>query len=229
MTQPLKVMIGFDQVESVAAHVLMHSILSRSSKPIAITPIFLGNLNGIYNRPRNSKQSNEFSFSRFLTPYLSDYEGWSLFLDCDMMLRGDVTELFEMADPEKAVMVVKHQYTPSTKTKYLGSIQYPYPRKNWYSVMLFNNQKCRILNPDYINTAPALDLHRFSWIEDNLIGELPVEWNHLVGEYPPNPEAKNVHWTIGGPYFNEYRDTEFASEWFYEYGQTVHCDQKDRS
>jgi hypothetical protein len=229
MTQPLKVMIGFDQVESVAAHVLMHSILSRSSKPIAITPIFLGNLNGIYNRPRNSKQSNEFSFSRFLTPYLSDYEGWSLFLDCDMMLRGDVTELFEMADPEKAVMVVKHQYTPSTKTKYLGSIQYPYPRKNWSSVMLFNNQKCRILNPDYINTAPALDLHRFSWIEDNLIGELPVEWNHLVGEYPPNPEAKNVHWTIGGPYFNEYRDTEFASEWFYEYGQTVHCDQKDRS
>lgn len=98
---PLKVMIGFDQVESVAAHTLMYSILSRSSKPISFTPIFVNNLKDIYTRKRDSKQSNEFSFTRFLTPYLSNYEGWSLFLDCDMMLNVDITEIFELADPEK--------------------------------------------------------------------------------------------------------------------------------
>ena len=223
--KPLQIMIGFDQVESVAAHVLIHSILSRSSKPLTITPIFLMQASSRKSQQRDPKQSNEFSFSRFLTPYLSNYEGWSLFLDCDMMIRTDISQLFDLIDPDKAVMVVKHDYTPSTKTKYLNSVQYNYPRKNWSSVMLFNNAKCKILTPEYINKATPLDLHRFAWIEDKLIGELPVEWNHLVEEYPENANAKNVHWTIGGPYFKEYKDVEFSDEWRFEYNQTIHCAQ----
>lgn len=218
-------MIGFDQVESAAAHTLIHSILSRSSKPVSITPIFLKNLKDIYTRERDPKQSNEFSFSRFLTPYLSNYEGWSLFMDCDMMLTADIDELFELADPTKAVMVVKHDYTPSTDTKYLNAVQYKYPRKNWSSVMLFNNAKCKMLTPDYVNNATPMDLHRFAWVDDDLIGELPVEWNHLVGEYSPNPKAKIVHWTLGGPYFEEYKDVEFSDEWRSEYEQAIHCTQ----
>jgi lipopolysaccharide biosynthesis glycosyltransferase len=223
---PLKIMIGFDQVESVAAHVLIHSILSRASRPVAITPVFLKNLGATYTRDRDPKQSNEFSLSRFLTPYLSNYEGWSLFLDCDMMLRTDVAELFALADPQKAVMVVKHEYTPSTETKYLGAVQYRYPRKNWSSVMLFNNARCGVLTPEYVNSAPALDLHQFAWTDDVLIGDLPREWNHLVGDSPPNPAAKNVHWTIGGPYFNEYKDVEFSNEWWVEYEATTYCAQR---
>lgn len=222
---PLKVMIGFDQVESVAAYTLMHSIMSRSSKPISFTPIFLNNLKDIYTRTRDPKQSNEFSFTRFLTPYLSNYDGWSLFLDCDMMLKVDINEIFELVDPAKAIMVVKHDYTPSTETKFLNTIQYKYPRKNWSSVILFNNAKCQMLTPEYINKATPLDLHRFAWIDDNLIGELQVEWNHLVGEYPPNPKAKIVHWTLGGPYFKEYTNVEFSDEWQYEYQKMVHCSQ----
>jgi hypothetical protein len=221
----LNIMIGFDQRESVAFHTLVHSILSHSSKPVSITPICLANLNGIYKREPDPKQSSEFSFSRFLTPYLSNYEGWSLFLDCDMLIRTDINELFDLLDPEKAVMVIKHDYTPSTGTKFLQEVQYQYPRKNWSSVMLFNNKKCKMLTPEYINNAPALDLHRFNWLDDKLIGDLPVEWNHLVGEYAPNPCAKNVHWTIGGPYFNEYNNVEFSEEWRAEYRKMTHCDQ----
>ncbi len=224
-TNCLNIMIGFDQVESAAAHTLIHSILSRSSKPVSITPIFLKNLKDVYTRERDPKQSNEFSFSRFLTPYLSNYEGWSLFMDCDMMLTTDIDELFNLIDPTKAVMVVKHDYTPSTDTKYLNAIQYKYPRKNWSSVMLFNNAKCKMLTPDYVNNATPMDLHRFAWTNDDLIGELPVEWNHLVGEYQPNPKAKIVHWTLGGPYFEEYKDVEFSDEWRSEYEQTIHCTQ----
>jgi len=222
---PLKIMIGFDQSESVAMHVLIHSILARASKPVSITPIYLNNIRDVYTKQRDPKQSNEFSFTRFLTPYLSNYEGWSLFLDCDMMLRTDIAELFELADPDKAVMVVKHHYTPTTDRKYLGAVQYRYPRKNWSSVMLFNNSKCKALTPEYVNHASAMELHRFAWTEDALIGALPLEWNHLVSEYPPNKNAKIVHWTIGGPYFKEYQDVEFADQWRTEYQSMVHCTQ----
>lgn len=224
---PLRIMIGFDQVESVAAQVLMHSILTRSRVPVSFVPIYLENLKTIYQRKRDPRQSNAFSFSRFLTPYLSHYEGWSLFMDCDMLLRTDIAELFALADPNKAVMVVKHDYIPSTTRKYLNAVQYKYPRKNWSSVMLFNNEKCKRLTPEYINAADGSELHRFNWIDDDMIGELPVEWNHLVGEYPPNPKAKIVHWTIGGPYFHEFSNVEFAEEWRKEYEQTIYCRQLD--
>ncbi|MTW22773.1 glycosyltransferase [Allochromatium palmeri] len=222
---PLKIMIGFDPIESVAIHALMHSLMAHASVPLAITPIDINHLGGIYTRPRNPKQSNAFSFTRFLTPWLSGYEGWSLFLDCDMLFRTDVAELFALADPDKAVMVVQHDYTPTTATKYLGTVQYAYPRKNWSSVMLFNNARCRVLTPDYVNTAPALDLHRFSWVDDDRIGALGVQWNHLVGELPPNAEACIVHWTIGGPYFHEYADVEFSDEWRAMYQRVIHCAQ----
>jgi hypothetical protein len=121
-----------------------------------------------------------------------------------------------LIDDSKSVQVVKHDYTPSTQVKYLGAIQYPYPRKNWSSVMLFNcaHQDCKKLTPYYVNTAHPMALHRFHWTKDERIGSLPVEWNHLVGEYEPNPNAKIVHHTIGGPWFDEYHDTEFAIEWF---------------
>ena len=97
----MQVMIGFDQIESIAYHTLSHSILSHSSKPVSIVPVNLKNLKDVFTRPREKTQSNEFSLSRFLTPYLSNFEGWSLYLDCDMMVRGDLSELFDLADPEK--------------------------------------------------------------------------------------------------------------------------------
>ena len=83
-----------------------------------------------------------------------------------------------------------------------------------------------MLTPEYVNSAPALDLHQFAWTDDALIGDLPREWNHLVGDSPPNPAAKNVHWTIGGPYFNEYKDVEFSNEWWVEYEATTYCAQR---
>ena len=121
--------------------------------------------------------------------------------------------------------VVKHDYTPKTQVKYLGAIQYPYPRKNWSSVMLFNCPRCRKLTPKYVNSAHPMDLHRFNWTKDELIGELSTDWNHLVGEYKENPDAKIVHWTLGGPYFNETRDTEFSDEWFAMRDKMLNCNQ----
>jgi lipopolysaccharide biosynthesis glycosyltransferase len=223
----IRIFIGFDQVESVAYHTLCHSILSQSSEPVSITPINLANFRGFFTRQRDPKQSNEFSFSRFLTPYLCNYEGNAIFMDCDMMLRTDIKELWDLADDKYAVQVVKHDYTPTGASKYLGTVQYQYPKKNWSSVMLFNNSRCKTLTPEYVNTASGLELHQFKWLEsEDLIGELSTDWNHLVGEYKPNPDAKNVHWTIGGPYFVEYADVEFADEWRAMNANMTHCTQR---
>ncbi len=213
----IRVFIGFDKREKIAFYVLSHSIYQRSSKPVSITPIILSQVKNVFNRKRNPLQSTDFSFSRFLTPLLSDYSGWSIFLDCDMLMKDDIVNLYNLRDEKYAVMVVKHDHQPDEKTKFLGEKQTAYQKKNWSSVMLFNNKKCKALTKEYVNSASGLELHQFKWLKsDNLIGEIPKKWNHLVGYSRPNKNASLVHYTLGGPYFEEYKNCEFSKEWFKE-------------
>ncbi len=228
----IKVFIGYDPVESTAWHTMAHSILDRSTKPVAIIPINIKNLKHIYTRERDPKQSNEFSFSRFLVPYLCDYKGYALFFDCDMLLRTDVNEIFRVVDnqPGKAVYVVKHDYQPKNDIKYLNTVQYSYPRKNWSSVILWDcsHPSNQVVTSDFVNTASPLELHRFTWLKDQEIGELNVRWNWLVGEYcDPPTDVCNVHWTVGGPYFEEYKGVDFSDEWFEENKRMNFCLQKN--
>lgn len=214
----LQIYIGYDPNETVAYHTLAHSILRRSSIPVTIAPLMRSQLKGLYTRPRGATESTEFSLTRFLVPALSRYRGWSLFMDCDMLCRADIAELaaFTERSHDKTVLVCKHDYVPATERKFLDRVQTKYPRKNWSSLMLLNNARCRALSPRYVNSATGLELHRFAWTEDASIGELPLEWNWLVGEYTHNPDARIVHYTIGGPYFDEYRGCDYAEEWFEE-------------
>lgn len=221
MPEPLRIFIGYDSREPVAYHVLAHSILRRSSVPVAIAPMALNLLNGIYSRQRGPTESTEFSLTRFLVPYLSGYQGISLFMDSDMLCLADVAELCEPFGyrryaAEWAVKVCRHEYTPKTATKFLGQPQTAYPRKNWSSFMVFNNVRCQPLSPEYVNRASGLELHRFQWTADNLIASLPLEWNWLVGEYDPNPQAKILHYTLGGPWFEPTRSCDHADLWFQE-------------
>jgi hypothetical protein len=210
----IRVFVGYDPREAVAFSVLAHSIHARASQPVSVTPLRLSELKGIYTRPRNELQSTDFSFSRFLTPWLCDYQGWAIFMDCDMIALDDIASLWRLADERFAVQVVKHHHVPKERTKFLGATQTRYEKKNWSSVMLMNCARCRALTPDYVNGATGLELHQFKWLgSDDLIGELPARWNHLVGYDAPRPDAAIVHFTIGGPYFAEYRDCEYASEW----------------
>ena len=232
MSEMIRVFIGFDQVESVAWHAMAHSLLEQSSKPLAITPISLKNLTDVFVRERDPKQSNEFSLSRFLVPYLCNYEGYAVFFDCDMMVRVDINEIFGAIteQPDKAVYVVKHDYVPNDRIKYLDTIQHAYPRKNWSSVVLWNcsHPANKRVSPDFVNSASPLELHRFTWLEDHEIGELDVRWNWLVGEYADPPsDVKNVHWTVGGPYFAEYADVDFADEWRDLKDRMTYCLQRE--
>ncbi len=223
----LRVFIGYDPRESIAFSVLAHSIQQRASQPVAIIPIALSSLGAIYTRERDPLQSTDFSFSRFLTPYLCNYEGWSVFMDCDMIVLDDIVKLFDHADEKSAVMCVKHNHVPMEQVKFLGAPQSRYEKKNWTSVMLFNNKKCRKLTPEYVNEASGLELHQFKWLEsDDLIGKLPGRWNHLVGFDETNKEVSLVHFTTGGPYFKEYRDCEYSEEWLHELKSMENCEQQ---
>ena len=226
----LNIYIGYDDVETVAYHTLSHSIIKYASGPVRISPICSKHFRKFFNRPRDEKQSNDFSFTRFLVPYLNDYDGYAIFMDCDMMLRTDIYEVLNEIDPDSAVSAVQHDYTPSDTTKYLNKIQYAYPRKNWSSFVIWNcsHVKNRILTPTFVETASGLELHRFTWLLDSEIGNLDLRWNWLVGDYiNPPKNVRNAHWTIGGPYFQEYSDVDFSAEWFEMNKEANFCKQRE--
>jgi hypothetical protein len=213
----IRLFIGYDPREDEAYHVLAHSITSRSSVPVQITPLALDQLSPILWRERNPLQSTDFAFSRFLTPYLAGFEGWAIFMDCDMLVLSDIAELWNLRDDRYAVQVVKHDYVPKTEKKFLEQQQTTYEKKNWSSVMLMNCARCTALQPEYVNTATGLELHRFRWLEnESLIGDLPISWNYLVDEYETiDPKLiHNLHYTNGGPYFEAYQNCSYADLWF---------------
>lgn len=222
----MRVFIGYDPREAVAFNVLNYSIQSRASAPISVTPLMLSQLNNLMWRERHNLQSTDFSFSRFLVPYLCDYSGWALFMDCDMLVLEDMTALWALCDDSFAVQVVQHDHRPKEETKFLNQPQTSYEKKNWSSVMLFNCAKCSALTPEYVNQASGLELHRFQWLEsEDLIGEIPRRWNHLVDYDPERPaeEISNLHFTTGGPYFEEYKNCGYADLWFAERDRMLHA------
>ena len=215
----INIFIGYDPREAVAYNVLCHSIQARASEPVSITPLMLSQLDGLMWRERHNLQSTDFSFSRFLVPHLCGYKGWALFMDCDMLVLDDMANLWKLKDEDYAVQCVKHDHRPVEDTKFLDQPQTQYEKKNWSSVMLFNTAKCQALTPEYVNTASGLELHRFHWLgDDGLIGNIPARWNHLVDYDPEKPvgELSNLHFTTGGPYFDEYKDCGYADLWFEE-------------
>lgn len=185
----------------------------------------LATLKGIFTRPRSPEQSTDFAYARFLTPWLAGSDV-SIFLDSDMLCLTDIWELYEWAkaNPYMDVLVRKHDYQSSVTTKFLGQKQTNYPCKNWSSLMVFNGHRSAVrrLTPQYVGTASGMELHQFKW--SDAVGDLPIEFNHLVGEFPPNSGAKIVHYTLGSPCFRQYQGCEFSNEWFEELSRMTHCD-----
>ena len=217
----INIFIGYDEGETVAFHTLSESIRKHSTSPVSITPLCLGKIPG-FTREKQPNQSTDFAFSRFMVPSLRNYQGYSIFMDCDMMFRGDIAELWNYKNYIYSVMCCKHDYEPKQGVKFRGAKNEPFPKKNWSSMMIFNNSLCTELTPNFVNTATGLELHQFKWAKnDDAIGSIPLEWNWLVGEYDYNPDAKNVHWTLGGPYFKDYNQSDYANEWFNLYADMV--------
>jgi len=216
----MKVFVGYDTREDIAYQVCKHSIESKQQE-VSVRPLKQQELRdaGWYTRDIDKLASTEFTFTRFLIPELCNFNGWALFMDCDMILKTDIKQLFDQADDKYAVMCVQHDYSPSSTTKMDGQAQTVYPRKNWSSVMLFNcgHKSNAKLTQDLVND-PKINgayLHRFSWLKDKEVGELSPEWNWLVGHYkePKDGTPKLIHYTEGGPWFENYRNCEYHQDW----------------
>jgi lipopolysaccharide biosynthesis glycosyltransferase len=221
----IPVYIGYDPREAIAYHTCANSIIRNASRPVAIVPVAL-NLFKDYSET-HTDGSNHFIYTRFLVPYLQHYTGHAIFIDGDMIVRGDIAELWDMRDHTTDVQVVKHDYKTKMPVKYLGAKNEDYPRKNWSSVILWNCASFpnRKLTPEFVQHATGSELHRFSWIDDARIGELPIEWNWLPDEYGPNTNAKLLHYTLGTPCFHEFADTPQGNEWHRERIYTEYCQQ----
>jgi hypothetical protein len=204
----IPVFIGWDARETIAWHVLAHSLITNSSEPLALTPIGNDTLpRSVWWRGRGLHDSTDFSNARFLVPALQNFTGWAVFMDCDMVGKADLAKLWAQRDERYAVMCVKHNHVPRETTKFLGAAQSTYSRKNWSSLMLLNCAHPAALTIQEANTLPGLDLHGFQWCEDDEIGELKGLWNVLVTPELQHPEpikepeeADLLHFTLGGPW-----------------------------
>ena len=231
----LSVYIGYDPREDEAYRVCRASLLRRSSRDLHITALDLGAVrhNGWYRRRWHESGndriddldgkpfSTEFSFSRFLVPALSLYQGWSLYCDCDFLFLADVCELFHLADHRYAVMCVQHHHDPQEKIKMTGLTQTKYYRKNWSSLVLWNcaHPANRRLTTNHINTFPGSWLHSFQWLEDDEIGALPRTWNFLAGISAPldhEHTPAGIHYTLGTPNLPGYENSPYADLWYAE-------------
>lgn len=223
----IPIFIGYDPREAVAYHVCSNSIIRHSSQPVTISPLALNILKDY--KETHTDGSNHFIYSRFLVPHLMGHKGWAIFMDGDMLIRDDIEKLWSLRDESKAVMVVKHDYKTKMTEKYLGSKNENYPRKNWSSVILWNcsHTANKIVTPEFVMGSTGAQVHRFTWLADDLIGELPKIWNWLPDELGENYDAKLLHYTLGTPSFYEFATTPMADEWHRERIYTDYCLQRN--
>lgn len=220
---------GFDEREAVGYHAFVASVIDKASVPVAITALSTKSVEQFYSEGHRDG-SNGFIYLRFLIPFMQDFTGWAIFMDgADMVCEADIAELWKLRNPFKAVQVVKHNYKTKHPRKYIGTqmeaANADYPKKNWSSVMLINcgHYTWRNMTPDVVARMPGSYLHRFEWMDERYVGELPKEWNHIVGENEPNPHAKLIHYSLGIPGFKHYRNCEHADKWFAANGMANHA------
>lgn len=223
--KPIPVFVGYDPREAIAYHVCCNSIIRNATAPVAIVPVAL-NLFSEY-KETHTDGSNHFIYTRFLVPWLMGWSGRAIFIDGDMIVRGDIVELYNSMPLDMDVAVVKHDYQTRQTEKYMGAKNENYPRKNWSSVIVWNcnSYPNRKLTPEFVMKSSGAYLHRFSWLDDQRIHALPPEWNWLPDEYGANADAKLLHYTLGTPCFHEYADTPQNELWHRERIFTEYCQQ----
>jgi len=225
--------IGYDPKESIYYHILKKSIENNTKRSYNIVPIVQKEVRraGLYWRSHEIVDgrtvdcfdgkpfSTEFSFTRFLVPFLNQFSGLALFMDCDMYVRSSIDEIFDRY-ASYAISCVQHSYKPSDKLKMDGQIQTSYRRKNWSSFVLWNcdHPENKNLTISDVNTKPGSFLHGFDWMDYSTIGSINEEWNWLDGHSSENIEPKCVHFTTGGPAYDnwvEKREVDkiYSDEW----------------
>lgn len=242
MSDRLRILIGYDGRQNDAWEVCRASLLKHSSRSLKIEPISRQSLGMAYQRGiwydgvqqydvdgefQRWPVSTDFALARFWVPYVCGYRGWALFVDCDFLFMDDVAKLFDKRSDHYALMCcqpfIDQDDEPAVKMD--GRIQFPYERKRWSALMLFNcaHKSNKGLRPDYLNWAPFLSLHQFDWLKHYEIGRLDDRWQ-WVQEAP-----RAVHYTRGMPYLPEHRTHPYADAWFAYKGGNDALDTEGRA
>ena len=217
----INVYVGFDTRnygQQMAYEGCKRSILANTQHEVTVHQLNLKKFqkDGIYSRQEDPLAATEFTYTRFLVPYLNNYQGKAIFCDSDFIWNCDVAEVLDYLKEGQAVACVQHDYTPHSMIKMDGLQNPPYPRKNWSSLMVFNceHPSTKKLTLDAVNSQSPAWLHRMTWASDDEIGSVPVTYNHLVGYYDEeNPKV--VHYTDGGPWHPGYEKVKFGELWRY--------------
>ncbi len=209
----LRIFIGWDSRFPEPADVLRYSLKKHASIPLDIQYLNLRELSEKHGfvREHDPLASTEFTYTRFLVPYLCNYRGKAIFMDNDMLCLGDIKELDDLDMEGLALRVVKHDYQPTNSVKMYGCPQTTYPRKNWSSLMIMNCDKLRLWTKEVVATASGAYLHRFQDIPDEQIGDIPPTWNTLDWM---DESTRLIHYTNGGPWFEQYKDHPHADIWY---------------
>ena len=209
MTAGHRIFVGYDPSQQLAYDVLKYSLHKHATEPIEVVAIDADKLD-FFNRPVDPLASTPFTYTRFLVPYMCDYEGTALFMDSDMLALGDISELCHLPMDGLALRVRKHDYRPDETVKMGGKVQTQYPRKNWSSLMLMNNPELRAWTKEAVETQSGAWLHRFEPIPNEKIGDISPEWNVL--DHMSGP-TKLLHYTSGGPWLEGCEDADHADLW----------------
>ena len=227
-SQMIRLYVGFDPRESAAYHVFCQSVIQNASRPVEIIPLALHLLRDY--EETHTDGSNAFIYSRFLVPELMGWKGWAIFADgCDMVLKADIAQLWELRDNRKAVQVVKHEYKTRHPRKYVGTTMEAanadYPKKNHSSLMLINCEHpgWRKIDAYSVETMSGAELHRFAFLDPEEVGSLPAVWNWLADEYGENKSAKLLHWTAGIPAWPEYTHAPHSHDWWAAHDKANHA------
>lgn len=206
----IRLFCGYDPREAIGFHAFCESVIEHTSVPVSIIPV----------KGEQRDGTNAFTYQRFLVPHICGFQGFAIFADAsDMLLRHDLAELWEQRESWYAMKVVKHDYKTRNPRKYVGTemeaANEDYPRKNWSSVILWDcsHYMNRCLTPEYVAKSTGAHLHRFEWLPEERIGELPKVWGWMPDEYGENQSAKLLHWTAGIPGFYHYRAAPHSEEW----------------
>jgi lipopolysaccharide biosynthesis glycosyltransferase len=220
MSSPHRVFIGYDPSQDISFEVLRYSLQKHTTQELDIRAIDAEKIPD-WGRPIDPLASTPFTYTRFLVPWLCDYEGIALFMDGDMLALGDVSELFHLSMDDLALRVRQHDYNPEATVKMGGKVQTQYPRKNWSSLMLMNCAKLGAWTKEAVETQTGAWLHRFEAIPDEEIGDISEEWNvldHMTGP------TKLLHYTSGGPWLKGCEDADHADLW-HEYREEYEAAQ----
>jgi lipopolysaccharide biosynthesis glycosyltransferase len=191
--EPIRVFVGADESQLVPAAVLEYTIRKHTAGRVEFTT--MRDLPVPMPKDPAKRPRTGFSFYRFMLPKLAGYQGRALYLDCDMQVFANLSELWAIPFDGQTVLCT---YQPEPPERWKGNKSFK-PGRHLAVMML----DCSRLDWDVHEIVRGLDEDRYGYTElmsdlaivpeEQIEERIPVEWNSL--EHYEAGTTKLVHYT----------------------------------